>query len=260
MSEESLQLSEKAVQLAKSPKYRGAIFQIEADEKGLALVDCKEASLKVYLMIDPDSDIILETRFFTYGGPIFTVLADTFCTMIQQKKVEDLASIKVEDIEVQLRDTPDRRAIPETAIELAQMQNLIANIVEAYPPKKAVALVARETMEKIRYRTQTAEGRAEADKEWFALSDEDKLKRIEDCMHEKVRGLLQGDGGDLEIIALENNGCHLKIRYQGACAGCGSATGGTLFYIEDQLRENVYYNITVESIDDPFANPAPTEF
>lgn len=258
MSEESLKLSEKAVQLAKSPKYRGAIFQIEADEKGLALVDCKEASLKVYLMIDPDVDEILETRFFTYGGPIFTVLADTFCTMIQHKKISDLANIKVAEIEAQLRDTPDVPAIPENAIELAQMQNLIANIVESYPGKKGVALAARETMEKIRYRTQTAEGRAEADKEWFALTQEEKLKRIEDCMHEKIRGVLQGDGGDLEIVELNN--AHLKIRYQGACAGCGSATGGTLFYIEDQLRENVYYNITVESIDDPFANPAPAEF
>ena len=44
-------LSLKVQEIAKAPKYRGAIFQIEADEKGLALVDVKEASLKVYLMI-----------------------------------------------------------------------------------------------------------------------------------------------------------------------------------------------------------------
>jgi len=83
MSEESLSISNKLAQTAKTPKYRGAIFQIEADEKGLALIDIKESSLKVYLMVDPDSDIILETRFFTYGGPIFTALADTFCSLIQ---------------------------------------------------------------------------------------------------------------------------------------------------------------------------------
>ena len=55
MSEElCANLSQKVQEVAKAPKYRGAIFQIEADEKGLALVDVKESSLKVYLMIDPE--------------------------------------------------------------------------------------------------------------------------------------------------------------------------------------------------------------
>ena len=48
MSEElCANMSQKLQDIAKAPKYRGAIFQIEADEKGLALVDVKEASLKV---------------------------------------------------------------------------------------------------------------------------------------------------------------------------------------------------------------------
>ncbi len=238
-------LSEKVNRLAKAPKYRGAIFQVEADDKGLVLVDCKEASLKVYLMFDPDSDQILETRFFTYGGPIFTALAEIFCEKIQQKKIDDILLIRVEDLEKELRDEPTIRAIPETAPELSQMQTLIVNVGTMYPAKKAVALTVRESMAKIKYRTQTAEGRAESDAEWKALSHEERLQRIQDCLHEKVRGLLQGDGGDVEILALEDER-RLKIRYQGACAGCGSAMGGTLFYIEDQLRENVYYNLSVE--------------
>ena len=57
--EQSAAFSQKLQEIAKAPKYRGAIFQIEADEKGLALVDVKEASLKVYLMIDPEVDKIL---------------------------------------------------------------------------------------------------------------------------------------------------------------------------------------------------------
>ena len=48
----------------------------------------------------------------------------------------------------------------------------------------------------------------------------------------------------------------LKIRYQGACAGCGSAMGGTLFYIEDELKNNVYYNLIVEP-EDPLDNLPP---
>lgn len=246
MSEESLPaLSDKVLQIAKTPKYRGAIFQVEADEKGLALVDCKEASLKIYLMFDPEVDQVVETRFFTYGGPIFTALADTFCARVQNKKIDEIASIRVEDLEHSLRDKEDVSAIPENAAELSQMQKLIGDLCALYPAKKALALATRETLEKIRYRTQTVEGRAEADAEWEALSNEERLEKIQNCLHEKVRGLLQGDGGDVEILSLENKN-HLKIRYQGACAGCGSAMGGTLYYIEDQLRENVYYNLIVE--------------
>ena len=163
MSEElCANLSQKVQEIAKAPKYRGAIFQIEADEKGLALVDVKVSSLKVYLMIDPDCDKILETRFFTYGGPVFTALADTFCKMIQQKTIDEACAITAVSIEESLRDTPDVRAIPETAPEIAQMQQLIEAVAQAYPEKKGTAILVREKLDRIKYRTQTAEGRAES--------------------------------------------------------------------------------------------------
>lgn len=241
-------LSQKAQDIAKSPKYRGAIFQIEADEKGLALVDVKEASLKVYLMIDPDCDKILETRFFTYGGPVFTALADTFCKKIQMVTVDDACKITAESIEEELRDIPDVRAIAENAPEIAQMNKLIAKVLEEYPEKKATAIIIREKMERIKYRTQTAEGRAEADAEWATLTKVQKIEKIEEWLHKSVRGTLQGDGGDLEILDLVDDN-RLQIRFQGACAGCGSAMGGTLFYIEDELKNNVYYNLIVEPED-----------
>lgn len=253
-------LSQKVQDIAKSPKYRGAIFQIEADEKGLALVDVKEASLKVYLMIDPDCDKILETRFFTYGGPIFTALADTFCKKIQMATIDDACKITAESIEEELRDIPEVRAIPADAAEIAQMNKLIAKVLEEYPEKKATAIIVREKMERIKYRTQTAEGRAEADAEWNALTKVQKIEKIEEWLHKSVRGTLQGDGGDLEILDLTEDN-HLKIRFQGACAGCGSAMGGTLFYIEDELQNNVYYNLIVDP-EDPLdnINPEPSVF
>ncbi|MBR2060231.1 MAG: NifU family protein [Fibrobacter sp.] len=256
MSEElCANFSKKVQEIAKAPKYRGAIFQIEADEKGLALVDVKEASLKVYLMIDPECDKILETRFFTYGGPIFTALADTFCKKIQMVTVEEACAITAESLEQELRDTPDVPAFDASAPELKQMNTLIQRILEAYPEKKATAILVREKMERIKYRTQTAEGRAEADAEWNALTKPQKIEKIEAWLHQSVRGMLQGDGGDLEVLDLTDDN-RLKIRYQGACAGCGSAMGGTLFYIEDELKNNVYYNLIVEP-EDPLDNIPP---
>lgn len=237
-------VSEKVKAIARAPKYRGAIFQVEADERGLALIDGKEESLKIYITVDPEKDQIVETRFFTYGGPIFTALADTLCERLQGKAVEYLGKTDVNQLEVELRDTPDVPAIPSTSTELSSLAKLIQKLVNSYPEKKAIALAARETMEKVRYRTQTVEGRNEADKEWAALSTDERLKRIAECLHLNVRQALQNDGGDLEILGMLDD-THVQIRFQGACNGCSAASGGTLYYIEDQLRDNVYYNLSV---------------
>ena len=149
MSEElCANLSLKVQEIAKAPKYRGAIFQIEADEKGLALVDVKVSSLKVYLMIDPECDKILETRFFTYGGPIFTALADTFCKKIQMATIDEACAITAESLELELRDTPDVPAIAATAPEIKQMNTLIKRVYDVYPEKKATAILVREKMER----------------------------------------------------------------------------------------------------------------
>ncbi len=237
-------VSEKVKAIARAPKYRGAIFQVEADERGLALIDGKEESLKIYITVDPEKDQIVETRFFTYGGPIFTALADVLCDRLQGKAVEYLEKTNVHTLEKQLRDDPEKPAFPLAATELQSLAKLIRKLVDSYPEKKAVALAARATMEKVKYRTQTVEGRAEADKEWASLSTEERLRRIADCLHLNVRAALQNDGGDLEIVGMLDD-THVQIRFQGACNGCSAASGGTLFYIEDQLRDNVYYNLNV---------------
>lgn len=237
-------VSEKVKNIARAPKYRGAIFQVEADERGLALIDGKEESLKIYITVDPEKDQIVETRFFTYGGPIFTALADTLCEHLQGKAIEFLEKTNVHNLEKELRDDPEKPAFPAAATEVQSLAKLIQKLVDSYPEKKAIALAACETMEQVKYRTQTVEGRNEADKEWAALSQEERLQKIADCLHVNVRSTLQMDGGDLEILGMLDD-THVKIRFQGACAGCSASSGGTLYYIEDQLRDNVYYNLNV---------------
>ena len=232
-------------QVAKSPKFRGAIFQMEADDKGLALVESKVQSLKVYVLTDPDSDKVIEARFFTYGGPVFTALAETLCGEVTGKPIDVFGTISVEALELALRDEPGKPAIPADSPELAAVQTIVSEILKGYPAKRNVALAAREARDATHYKQFTVEGRSEADKEWFALDEVEKLRRIEACLDDKVRQALHLDGGGLDIVGLAN-GTLLTIRYQGACNSCGAATGGTLMFIENQLREQVYYNISVE--------------
>lgn len=66
------------------------------------------------------------------------------------------------------------------------------------------------------------------------LSDVEKLIIVDACLDSAIRPALANDGGGLEVI--EVDGHIVRIRYQGACGGCPSATGGTLRAIENHLR------------------------
>jgi NifU-like protein len=231
-------ISENLEQIARFPKRRGAIFQMEANNKGLALVDVKSGTLKVYVLIDPDAEQILDMKFFTYGGPVLTALADILCEALLSKKINEIQNLSFENLAEKFDVKPDNEDFQTVA-------KLPAMVIEAYPEKKNVALAARAAMGNAKLKAYTAKGRVEADTEWEALSEAQKLENIEKCLNDNVRTMLAGDGGGLETLGIKN-GKTLLIRYNGACAGCGAANEGTLYYIEDQLRQHVYYGLIVE--------------
>ncbi|HEY8461563.1 MAG TPA: NifU family protein [Blastocatellia bacterium] len=72
------------------------------------------------------------------------------------------------------------------------------------------------------------------------------LDRINQVLDERIRPGLAGDGGGIEIIALD--GKKLLIRYQGACGSCPSSIGGTMMAIEYMLKEEVDPEIEVVSV------------
>jgi len=74
-----------------------------------------------------------------------------------------------------------------------------------------------------------------------------KLKAVEKVIDENIRQMLIMDGGDMEVLDIKENGANfdIYIRYLGACNGCASADTGTLFAIENILKEKLDENIRV---------------
>lgn len=75
-----------------------------------------------------------------------------------------------------------------------------------------------------------------------------QLKAVEAVLDAEIRPMLQGDGGDMEVIDLqkaEDGAIDIYIRYLGACGGCSSGTGATLYAIESILQEELSPNIRV---------------
>jgi NFU1 iron-sulfur cluster scaffold homolog, mitochondrial len=80
---------------------------------------------------------------------------------------------------------------------------------------------------------------------YHQLSNDEKVIIVEAVLDESVRPALANDGGGLEVI--EVDGQIVRIRYQGACGGCPSSTGGTLRVIENHLRSQLDPNIKVHT-------------
>jgi len=70
-----------------------------------------------------------------------------------------------------------------------------------------------------------------------------ELMKIEAILDKTIRPGLQGDGGDIQTISIEDN--VLLVQYQGACGTCPSSTTGTLEAIKGILREEYHPEIDV---------------
>ncbi len=60
---------------------------------------------------------------------------------------------------------------------------------------------------------------------------------------EELRGMLQADGGDLEVVSI--NGTDVRLKMKGACGACPHATMTIKHGIERALREEINPRITV---------------
>ena len=71
-------------------------------------------------------------------------------------------------------------------------------------------------------------------------------QKVKDCIDE-VRPMLQADGGDCELIAIE--GTVVKIKFQGACHGCPHAAMTLKMGIERHMREKLPEITEVQAVD-----------
>ena len=86
------------------------------------------------------------------------------------------------------------------------------------------------------------EGETQSSSAWAERKHHENpvLNEIEEILDRTIRPGLQADGGDIEVLELEND--ELKILYQGACGGCPSSMMGTLEAIQNILRHELGNN------------------
>jgi Fe-S cluster biogenesis protein NfuA len=63
---------------------------------------------------------------------------------------------------------------------------------------------------------------------------------------EEIRGMLQADGGDMEVVEID--GKTVKLKLKGACGGCPHAAMTLKQGVEQMLRDEIDSAITVERV------------
>ena len=70
------------------------------------------------------------------------------------------------------------------------------------------------------------------------MSDADFSQQVQTIINDDIRPLLQGHGGDIEFVSVEEDNS-VKVKLQGACSGCPGAKMTLKNGVEKILQEKL---------------------
>ena len=305
--------SQKVTDLMNNPQNMGEITEEQAEEIGGKLIvadfgaeSCGDA-VRLYWVVHPVSDVIMSSKFKSFGCGTAIASSDTMAELCKGKTVQEAVKITNIDVEMAMRDTPDVPSVPPQKMHCSVMAYDVIkkaaaqymNVdMESFEEEIIVCECARvslstlqevirlndlTTVEQIADYTKagafckscirpggheakdiylvdlleeyekekmakTADSLSQGGPVDFAeMTIVQKLKAVDKVIDDNIRQMLIMDGGDMEILDIKENGEHfdIYIRYLGACNGCASSSTGTLFAIENILKEKLNENIRV---------------
>ncbi|MFH0840147.1 MAG: NifU family protein [Candidatus Omnitrophota bacterium] len=73
------------------------------------------------------------------------------------------------------------------------------------------------------------------------------VKKDVEAVLNKLRATLQADGGDIELVEVNEDGV-VKVRLKGACAGCPMSQMTLAHFVEEHIRRAVPSIKRVEAV------------
>ncbi len=305
--------SQKVTDLMNNPQNMGEITQEQADEMGATLIvadfgaeSCGDA-VRLYWAVHPKSDVIMLSKFKSFGCGTAIASSDTMAELCKGKTVDEAVKITNIDVEMAMRDNPDTPAVPPQKMHCSVMAyDVIKKAagqykgvdMESFETEVIVCECARVSLSTLRevirlndlttieqitdytkagafckscirpggheakdiylvdlleeYEKEKMANAADAsitgaNLPFVEMTVVQKLKAVDRVIDDNIRQMLIMDGGDMEILDIKENGedIDIYIRYLGACNGCASSSTGTLFAIENILKEKLDQNIRV---------------
>ncbi len=119
--------SNKVTTLMNNPQHQGEISQEEAEANGHKLIvadfgaeSCGDA-VRLYWEIDPETDIIVNSKFKSFGCGTAIASSDVMTELCIGKTVDEAVKITNIDVEFALRDDPDTPAVPPQKMHCSVM-------------------------------------------------------------------------------------------------------------------------------------------
>jgi len=131
--------SQKVADLMNNPRNMGEITQEEADKIGGKLIvadfgaeSCGDA-VRLFWVVNPHSDVIMESKFKSFGCGTAIASSDTMAELCKYKTVDEAVKITNIDVEMAMRDTPDIPAVPPQKMHCSVMAyDVIKKAVSIY--------------------------------------------------------------------------------------------------------------------------------
>lgn len=270
--------SEKVMDHYRNPRNVGVIEDASAVGT-TGNISCGD-SLTLYLKID-ENNIITDAKFQTFGCGSAVASSSILTEMVIGKTIEEAQKITNKDIAEQLDGLPAQKlhcsvmgkeALDDalekyTGVKHDEDDRIICKCfdVKESTLRHLIKENNLDTIEKIQNYTKACSGcqhcrgeieeimaeelhlQTEAKKAQEApLTKTQMILKVNKVLENYISDELRKDGGDIELIDVEDNKVFVKL--QGACKVCPNSTLTLKSFVEKVLKEHISENIEVEQV------------
>lgn len=273
--------TEKVFDHFKNPRNVGEIENPDAVGE-VGSVVCGDA-LRLTLRIDPQTRIIKDAKFQTFGCASAIASSSALTEIIKGKTIEEAAKITNQQIAEYLGGLPNEKmhcsVMGMEALEAAvrnynggksekvivgQQDRIVCECfnVSERTIIKAIKINNIRTVEQVTNFTKAGgacrncigdiekilkDYWAEAEKIDFSrMTVVEKIRQIEKILNEEVNPKLKSDGGWLELVDIKDN--KVQVRFLGMCSHCPSSVQTLKGVVEKELRDKLAKYIEVEAV------------
>lgn len=194
--------------------------------------------LKLFVLVDETDGVIADIKFQAFGESALVGALEILCSLAIRKNYDQARRLTTELMEKEVKQGD--KGFPSTLhnylnVALSALDDALENcddipFADQYAPPTPFKM---------------GEEQQHAYPNFLELSEVQKKSVLHEVIEKDIRPYIELDAGGVDIVSID--GYNLKVRYQGACTSCYSATGSTLSAIEHILKGKVHPDITVEA-------------
>lgn len=269
--------TEEVMEHYRNPKNVGKIDDADAVGEAGSLA-CGDA-LKIYLKIK--DNVVVDAKFQTFGCGSAVASSSVLTEMIIGKPLDEVRKITNKDIADKLGGLPPEKmhcsVMGHEALDHALGKYFHEDVGPSSKDKmvctcfsvtenqiiNAIKENNLKTVEEITNYTKAGGAcghckgniqaildkyyHVEPEKKESKLSQAQKILKINNIIENQISTELRKDGGDIELVDIDDNKVYVKLR--GSCSGCKNSTLTLKSFVEVTLREALNEEIEVIEVD-----------